>query len=445
MAINDQELRDIISQDKANTELASPELTPAGQEPITITPAVEAIPLPQIINESTETLTKILDTQQKVNKVKEDLNVIVDAIAKNPSMLSRAANAWGELPLWLKIGGGVLVVGPTLALGIVFHGPVLLAVTGVSAVAYAGGGIVLDDHYSNQKIVTDQIKQGVIGLTDLLGIIITALEKLHTQLKEEVEKFTMQNVKLTDNVANLEKEVQFLQENAKIFIQTQKLLSETEERLKATANELSTESEKLNAVNKELFEVRKAFAVCQVELEDTLGKLKTTSAELDKQIETATTNNDVLLGALKKMSESSKVDAQTRENLNTQMADYLKNRETILAAVIEQNRKSTTELARVNQQLEIATEKNEKLVAENRKLNTEMKELVVLLSDNVEKTGAQSDKLCNLAKDLEEKVANAGKTDINALLRHSFLPKPKSTATSSVSPVVTHLAVPGAG
>lgn len=65
-----------------------------------------------------ERFEKIVTTQNKIQKIKVDLNQLIQAMNQNPSLLSRAANLWNKIPLWQKITAGAVLTVPLLLTGL---------------------------------------------------------------------------------------------------------------------------------------------------------------------------------------------------------------------------------------------------------------------------------------------------------------------------------------
>lgn len=65
-----------------------------------------------------EHFEKIITTQNKIQKIKVDLNQLIQSMNNNPSWLSRAARFWNEIPLWQKITAGAVLTIPLLMIGI---------------------------------------------------------------------------------------------------------------------------------------------------------------------------------------------------------------------------------------------------------------------------------------------------------------------------------------
>ena len=218
MGVQETELQD--QQNKLVTKPKNSELKPTESHPLQTTELPEtledltSLEIPKI---ELESLNRINSAKNDLIKVKETLGTIIDTMANNPSLISRAAKAWGELPLWQKILGGVVVSGPVLAAGLFAHVGVLMVIGGVNGLAYTASGIILDDHHVHTVDIAKKLKEGIFSLADLLQITINALEKIVESLQVEVEKFIVENAKLANNVTELKSEVTSLTAQVEIF------------------------------------------------------------------------------------------------------------------------------------------------------------------------------------------------------------------------------------
>ncbi|MGL5741373.1 MAG: hypothetical protein ACRCXC_01900 [Legionella sp.] len=106
-----------------------------------------------------DSLQSIALTQEQLSQVKKSLGAIVNSLQENPSLISRAAKFWGELPLWQIIVGGVVISGPTLVIGAAAHIGFLVTISGVSVIAYTTSGIVLDDHHYHTQSIAIKLKE----------------------------------------------------------------------------------------------------------------------------------------------------------------------------------------------------------------------------------------------------------------------------------------------
>jgi len=85
-----------------------------------------------------ERIKKIKNSQSQLGKIQRDLEDLIDAMTQNPSILSRAANYWGTLPLWQKIVTGVIITAPPLVIGILAQLIVCFVITAFLLASYIG-------------------------------------------------------------------------------------------------------------------------------------------------------------------------------------------------------------------------------------------------------------------------------------------------------------------
>ncbi|MFJ1268572.1 hypothetical protein ACD661_08410 [Legionella lytica] len=235
-------------------------------------------------------------------KIRESLVVIIKSMEKNPSMLSRAADFWGELPLWQKIMGGLTVTVPTLILGLVANVGFLLALCGITTLAYAGGGIMLDDHHNHTVNITDSLTKGVLGLTNLLEMTITALDKIRQQLAEQVEKFSQENTTLHNNNEKLTEALTLL--NIKILATEAVVesLTQTKESLELAITFLKEQmQEKIRLLSnnqQQLQQITEDYQASQQRLESKIAEFALMKSkfelDLEKMKKTALTLQDTV-------------------------------------------------------------------------------------------------------------------------------------------------------
>ncbi|USQ13653.1 hypothetical protein J2N86_13390 [Legionella lytica] len=234
-------------------------------------------------------IEKLLITEDVFKKIKESLIITIKSMEKNPSLFSQAADFWGELPLWQKIMGGLTVTVPTLILGLVANVGFLLALCGITTLAYAGGGIILDDHHNHTVSITDSLTKGVLGLANLLELMITALDNIRLGLAVEVEKFSSENAilhnsneKLTEELESLGQQVQAAARLTESLKQTKKSLEEAA----ITLNEQMQENAELLHCNQERLEqVTKDYHTSQQDLADKIVQFSLVESMLGLELE----------------------------------------------------------------------------------------------------------------------------------------------------------------
>ncbi len=297
-----------------------------------------------------EDLDQVLLTEQGLDQIKENLNKMVDAMDHNPSFLSRAASYWGEIPLWQKIVGGVVLIVPTFAIAIVLQSAIFLAISIFTLITYAASSFLLDNHHSLNLNRTEHLKTGLIGLADTLGVVIISLDKLREQLATEIEQFQLENEKLSVNVKDLGEEVQEL-------VVQRKLLQETERALRQTNKELEQITDSLKDSIKEhtqlleenegqLILVRKNYAQAQSDLDKKIGELHQIKEDLGKKNNKLGLLNDHLQELLKKLlkefSGHLKISEQGQEDFKKEIKEIITNK---IESLVDRACKAEQELA----------------------------------------------------------------------------------------------------
>ncbi|WP_133136354.1 LegC2/C7 family Dot/Icm T4SS effector [Legionella rowbothamii] len=234
-------------------------------------------------------IEKLLITEDIFKKIKESLIVTIKSMEKNPSLFSRAADFWGDLPLWQKIMGGLTVTVPTLILGLVANVGFLLALCGITTLAYAGGGIILDDHHNHTVSIIDSLTKGVLGLANLLEVTITALDKIRLKLADEVEKFSSENAILKNSNEKLSEELESLGHEIKAAAELTESLKNTKESLEAAAASLKEQmlekAELLDLNQKKLVQVTEDYHASQQHLENKIGEFALIESKLGLELE----------------------------------------------------------------------------------------------------------------------------------------------------------------
>lgn len=143
-----------------------------------------------------------------LEETKSELYKLIDAMKRNPSYLSRAAEFWGKIPLWQKIIGGLVLTAPTIVLGIVFHIGILIAVFCMTLFTYINGSLLLDNHSNTTNNTGKSLKEGVGGLVDLFGELVARLNGIANDLQErinqlssEIERLGSSNQTLGEQIA----------------------------------------------------------------------------------------------------------------------------------------------------------------------------------------------------------------------------------------------------
>ncbi|PWY54506.1 hypothetical protein DGG96_16605 [Legionella qingyii] len=313
-----------------------------------------------------DSLQSIALTQEHLAQVKKSLGAIVDSLQDNPSLISRAAAFWGELPLWQRIIGGVAVSGPTLIIGAAAHIGFLVTISGVSALAYTTSGIVLDDHHYHTKNIAQKLKEGIFGVAEILELTIGALDSIRKKLAVEIDKFKEENERLAKNISRLNEEVETLSAQVEVYIETEKLLRKTKDGLEKTAATLKLDVEKQNkqfeATQKELLKARDEHSRSLVLLSEKTSELSEVRISMGAEVEKAKKIASTLEGTVRILSSATITDGNQRQAFQEKLNSFLENKAASFDQVAERIGKAESELLEVKSELKASTERFNKLL-----------------------------------------------------------------------------------
>jgi hypothetical protein len=248
-------------------------------------------------SEDADNLTRIVQTRDQIAQVKKNLSIIIDSIADNPSLVTRASDVWGNWPTWQKVGTGLALSAPTILAGVVASTASLLILGGATGIVYTSTGLILEDHHACNVSIKQRLKEGILSIADILELTIIALDNIRFRLAEEIEKFNQENLKLTGLVCNLEDQISILFEQV--------------DALRTTGDFLRTEKDKLEKEmvrfreNTELN--REVLKKTQLELDATISDYKLNQKMLAARIDELRTVREEMSDEVrktKKISES---------------------------------------------------------------------------------------------------------------------------------------------
>ncbi|TAL63397.1 MAG: hypothetical protein EPN84_05070, partial [Legionella sp.] len=227
-------------------------------------------------------------SSKKISALKKQINIMIDVMADNPSLFAQAARYWGELPLWQKIIGGVVITVPTLILGILTTIGAIISFSICSLIAYAGIGYILDNHYSTSAHTTAGLKDGVGSLADMLSQVVLSLEDIEKDMSAGIEKFTQQNTALEGNVNAFKNQIkemdlrmEALREHVQAVSVAKATLEQTAVGLKDTVSAQTTFLEENQRL---LADARQNLTQAQLELQNRLREFESEKNQLAAEI-----------------------------------------------------------------------------------------------------------------------------------------------------------------
>ncbi|WP_454781565.1 LegC2/C7 family Dot/Icm T4SS effector [Legionella sp. WA2022007384] len=348
MATNAEELQHLIEIDTTQTK----EIESA---PTTLEEKIKS--QLKILNEDTgqDKLQKITITKELFDEIKKSLQNTIQSMEKNPSIFSRAAEYWGELPLWQKIIGGVALTVPTLIIGIMAHVGFLLALCGVTAVTYAAGGVILDDHHKCSTSAVESLQKGILGLADLLELTISALEIIRKQLVVEIQKFAKENEILVANISDLSKQIDEIDKQVRATTNINTVLGETKDGLVAVSSVLkegvAQHTDLMKQNQEKLVHFTEAYGATRKELSEKIEEIKKVKLDLEMELNKARSMVETLSSTISQLSNTVMGEDQ-RHAFQEKLDAFIEQKEGTFSGIATHMEQSGKQLGLVQKDLE---------------------------------------------------------------------------------------------
>ena len=328
--------------------------------------AIELNPANEKSKKIKENLEQVLLTQQELDQIKENLARMIDAMAHNPSFLSRAAAYWGELPLWQKIVAGIVLVVPTFVISLVAHILVIFALSIFTLFTYTASSLLLDNHHQLNIDRTEHLKAGINSLADALGLVILSLDKIREQLATGVEQFQKENEKFALNIDELNAQIQEFTQQTQRIKEREQALSHTNKDLEKLNESLQSsvkEHKELLESSKEQFnQVRLGYEKFQSDLTKKITKMKEINLELNKEIKRVQSIAATLEGTVQTLSAALLLDEEQQRAFTEKLESFLKNKEASFHQIAERICEAEHQLVIVKEQYEHLNEQYQQLL-----------------------------------------------------------------------------------
>lgn len=382
MATQKPDLENFLRSDFANSN--NKETTNPEQEMVPLDDRVITI---EALVSNKDSIENIVATQKQLSQVKESLGTIIDTMAQNPSLFTRASNFYGEMPLWQKVVIGVGLSVPTLAAGIFAHIGILLVISGATAVSYTAAGIILDDHHTCNVNIAERLKAGIFNLADVLQLTIDALDVISKKLALEIEKFKAENLKLAKHVEDLGNQVGSLSSQVEFLMETEKLLRATKDALEETSIQLkdsitqlndsvSEQSELLAENQVELEKVTKLHEQSQKNLSEKIVELNVVKVEMGLEVEKAQKIALTLQGTVNTLVGTTIADQKQKEQFQKRLDGFLADKEKSFDQVADRIFGAERELASVKEELRVVKDELNRSLESHKELIVEHKSLL---------------------------------------------------------------------
>lgn len=321
----------------------------------------------EILKESDQDkLVKITITKEIFQQIRKSLQDTVKSMEKNPSIFSRAADYWGQLPLWQKIIGGAVLTLPTLILGIVAHVGFLLAICGVTAVTYTAGGIILDDHHKCSTSAVESLQKGILGLADLLELTINALDVIREQLAVEIQRFVKENARLTENIEHLSTQIDLIDQQVMATAKLNGMIGETKDGLVAVADVLregvAEQTDLMKQNQEKLARITETFHSTKNDLEEKVREVTLVKDELGNELQRAKSLIEALHSAISQLAITA-IDKEAQRKAFLEKLDiFINDKEASFLLVFDRICEAERKLAVVQKELENSNQRYQELL-----------------------------------------------------------------------------------
>ncbi len=313
---------------------------------------------------------KLKNSQNQLSQIQKDIDTLIDAMTKNPSLISRAASYWGQIPLWQKIIAGIVLASPTLVIGILTQLITCFVITGFLVASYVGSSLILDDHYNHTQHSTKNIKTGVTGLAEGLNLVTQTLEEICDELSTQVQLFSKENEKFGNNVETLAlqnqaltKEVERLKAAERQLFLTQEDLRKTSVDLKKSVDDQTILLEQTQAA---LNKVKIDFERNQQELAEKNKELSEVKKHLELEVARYGQQVTLLQTALNDLAANIVKAPEEQEKFYKKIEDFIQDKNNNFLDIFDSFSKDVKELAQLKEQYKQRVDEYELLIYKQR-------------------------------------------------------------------------------
>lgn len=306
-------------------------------------------------NEENKHVLQILLTYNQLKKIKQNLNAMIDSLAENPSILSRASKLWGTIPWWQKLLAGLVLTIPLLLVGIFAQLAVLTAISICVMVTYTISSLALDNHQAHNTNNTARLKSCIGNMADLLGASIQLLQGLQQLIAKQIDAFHTENNKLTQKIIELTPQVEDLTQKVEGLQQVKQTLGKTIEDLEQTLQVFKTSGQEqielFEQTKHELEQVKSSYEDNEKKLSTSINELTDHNANMQVQLNLARSIAMTLNDAVATFSAMILADEQQRSAFSERLANTLNNKEQCFIKVLNQFNHSERNLKTITNQL----------------------------------------------------------------------------------------------
>lgn len=327
-----------------------------------------------------QNLNPILTTHTQIIKIKTDLFKLIDTIEQSPSIITRFANFWSSLPLWQQISIGVVLSIPALLTGIFTKIAVITTLGALLLITHVAISYLLYNHHKYQSTNTDELKQGIGKLADLLGNLLKQLSALSKEFTNEINKLSLENKQLATTIAELTTKMQDLKQNIKVLHASNQYLLSSKTELEQVVTEINVlneeQSNKLHLTKQEFALLKTEYEQQNTELTKRINELSSAMTQLGLEMESLKPINETL----KKLGQEIILKAVKEEKHGNEfmhkLDDFVSNQKQALTEYFNCVNQASKNLSLIAEELAQNRKRHQGLLQEHSKLIVEQEQLV---------------------------------------------------------------------
>lgn len=322
-----------------------------------------------------EHLEELGTLQNTLSDIKKSIDAIIDAMGKNQSFFTRAAKIWGKMPLWQKIGAGILFVAPSLVVGIVLQLIIPYVISALSLTLFSISSYIFNNHHDNVQKVTDDLKVTMGGLADIMERTIESFNIIREKIATEIEYFQKENDRLSITITEFSKQIENLSNHIESLKKTQTQLQAKGadlERLAQSFKESIHTYEDLLAINQfELAQINNEMDQNQIDLTTAIAELNNVKNEMGEELiklqAIITANQSVIDTYLTQITKFDLVDEDSADQIKSKLDNFFTEKEDSFKIVAQRIYEAERELAQIKEELHQSLRKKQILLERGEK------------------------------------------------------------------------------
>lgn len=322
---------------------------------------------------------KIILTNQVFTKIKDHLQAMVQDKGPDLSMFTRITGFWGKTSWWYKIILGLILIIPTLVLGIIAHIGILITLGIAIVIVYSTAAALLSDHYQHQAAADQGMAKTLVSLATISEFVINTFSKINGDLDAECIKLGAQVKQLEGHLKCIQNGINQLVEGIDIRGTTNQGLIQADRDVAQTLDALRL---KIKAQSLAYADIQKKITLTLDELHGEKLKLSAKNQQLCNEREASSTAINALKQSIQQLA-------------STFSTDQPRDQHTILAKIDElSSNEFKNKLLVLHAKIADLKRANEDYESENRELVAELSMLAQQVKERFQEKTQKQDNTC---------------------------------------------------